>query len=135
MLENDLYDLFNENNQQILDEILDEILEEIYFYPFIARDSVASTIAFNETIYIQGKSAFFNTFENFIIVYTFQIISLLYELFHFYFNNMRYISQGKNKYDSPMPKYGSSYAKTRKGESGFWKENKKIKYQRKYFFS
>lgn len=91
MLENDLYDLFNENNQQILDEIL----EEIYFYPFIAQDSVASTIAFNQTIYIQGESVFLDTFEHFIIVYTFQIISLLHELFHFYFNNMRYISQEK----------------------------------------
>ena len=121
MNENDIYDIFNCNNQQILNEIL----EEVYFYPFICQDFCAFTNPDNQTIYLQGITNFNNnSITNFIIFYAFQLISLLHELLHFYFNTMRYVSKGKEKYNSPKPKHGSPYAKRRKAESGEWFEEK-----------
>ena len=35
----------------------------------------------------------------------------MHELFHFYFNSMKYITKDKKRYNSPMPKDGSDYAK------------------------
>ena len=89
MIKNDLYDIFNANNQSIIDEVL----EEVYYYPFICKDSVSTTNANNGAIYIQGEFNNMNSFEDFIVLYCFQIICLMHELFHSYFNTMRYITR------------------------------------------
>ena len=120
MKNNDLFDIYNENEQNYLDEIL----EEVYFYPFFCSESVATTNSNFGTIYIQGELNNVKSFEDFIILYCFQIVSLMHELFHFYFNTMKYITKEKERYKSPMPKDGSEYAKKRKGESGEWFEEK-----------
>ena len=120
LIENEIYDIFNKNNQQILNEILDEI----YFYPFICEDFCAFTNSDNQTIYLQGIADFKYSINIFIILYVFQIICLLHELIHFYFNTMRYISKGKKKFKPPMPKNGSPYAQNRKAEAGEWFEEK-----------
>ena len=120
MTKNDLYDIFNQNNQSIIEEVL----QEVYYYPFICKDSVATTNANDGTIYIQGEFNNMNSFEDFIILYCFQIICLMHELFHSYFNTMRYISKEEKRYNSPMPKNGSLYTQKRKAESGEWFEEK-----------
>ena len=48
----------------------------------------------------------------------------MHELFHSYFNTMRYISKEEKRYNSLMPKNGSLYAQKRKAESGEWFEEK-----------
>jgi len=118
-LENDLFDLFNYRNQKYLDEVLNNV----YFYPFIANDFYASYSKETETIYLSGipiKSL--DSIERSITEYSFLIICLLHELFHFYFSTMRYISQNEKKFDSPTPKNGTNYAKKRGCESGEWLE-------------
>jgi len=113
--EYDLYDIFNINNQKFLDEILNEV----YFYPFICKDFVASTNIDHGTIYLQGEINNVKSKEEFYILFTFQIICLLQEIFHYYFSTMKYISKGKENYNPPMPKNNSQY---RKRESGQWFE-------------
>lgn len=102
---------------------LDEVLNNVYFYPFIANDFYASYSKETETIYLSGiplKSL--DSIERSITEYSFLIICLLHELFHFYFSTMRYISQNEKKFDSPTPKNGTNYAKKRGCESGEWLE-------------
>jgi len=113
--EYDLYDIFNINNQKFLDEILNEV----YFYPFICKDFVASTNIDHGTIYLQGEINNVKSKEEFYILFTFQLICLLQEIFHYYFSTMKYISKGKENYNPPKPKNNSQY---RKRESGQWFE-------------
>lgn len=114
-----LFDLFNYNSQELLNEVLDNVV----FYPFISENSYA---CFNEdfqTIYLQGVTKIeIDTAEYFIVSYAFQIVCLIHELFHFYFGYLRFISKEKKRFGSPLPKKCSSYAKEREGESGEWIE-------------
>ena len=116
-----LFDLFNYNSQEILNEILDNVK----FYPFISENSYA---CFNEnfqTIYLQGiTKKKIDSAEYFIVIYAFQLICLIHELFHFYFSYMRFVSKEKKRFHSPLPKNYSSYAKEKGGESGEWIEEK-----------
>ena len=116
-----LFDLFNYNSQEILNEILDNVK----FYPFISENSYA---CFNEnfqTIYLQGiTKKEIDSAEYFIVIYAFQLICLIHKLFHFYFSYMRFISKEKKRFHSPLPKNYSSYAKEEGGESGEWIEEK-----------
>jgi hypothetical protein len=116
-----LFDLFNYNSQEILNEILDNVK----FYPFISENSYA---CFNEnfqTIYLQGiTKKKIDSAEYFIVIYAFQLICLIHELFHFYFSYMRFVSKEKKRFHSPLPKNYSSYAKEKGGESGEWIKEK-----------
>lgn len=117
--EEKLFDLFNYNNQ----ELLDEILNNIYFYPFFAEDSYASFIENFHTIYIQGIAKDeLDSIEYIIVLYAFILVCLIHEIFHFYFSYMRFISKDKKRFHSPLPNNGSLYALERKGESGEWIE-------------
>ena len=116
---NNLFDLFNYDKQKLLNEILDNVI----FYPFISENSYACFSEDFQTIYLQGISQKeIDSAEYFIVLYAFQIICLIHELFHFYFSYLRFITEEKKRFKSPFPKNGSSYAKERKGESGEWIE-------------
>ena len=116
---NNLFDLFNYENQQLLDEILDNVI----FYPFISENSYACFTEDFQTIYLQGiPKKEIDSAEYFIVLYAFQIICLIYELFNFYFCYLRFINQEKKRFNFQSPKNCCSHAKERKGESGEWIE-------------
>ena len=118
---NNLFDLFNYNSQELLNEILDNVI----FYPFISENSYACFRENFQTIYLQGVTKKeIDSVEYFIVLYAFQIVCLIHELFHFYFCYLRFISKEKKRFNSPLPKNCSSYAKEREGESGEWIEEK-----------
>lgn len=114
-----LFDLFNYNNQ----ELLDEILNNVYFYPFFSEDSYANFNEDLQTIHLQGITKDeLNSIEYIIVIYAFILVCLIHELFHFFFSYMRFICKDKKRFLSPLPNNASPYAAERKGESGEWIE-------------
>ena len=116
-----LFDLFNYNSQ----EILNEILENVKFYPFISENSYSCFSEDFQTIYLQGITIKeIDSAEYFIVLYAFQLICLIHELFNFYFSYMRFISKEKNRFNFPLQKNCSSYKIEEGGESRKYIEEK-----------
>ena len=116
-----LFDLFNYNSQ----EILNDILENVKFYPFISENSYSCFSEDFQTIYLQGITIKeIDSAEYFIVLYAFQLICLIHELFQFYFSYMRFISKEKNRFNFPLQKNCSSYKIEEGGESRKYIEEK-----------
>ena len=114
-----LFDLFNYNNQ----ELLDEILNNVYFYPFYSEDSYANYNEDLQTIHLQGiTKEELDSIEYIIAIYAFILVCLIHELFHFFFSYMRFICKDKKRFHPPQPNNASPYVLERKGESGEWIE-------------